>query len=69
VSDWEPEANGRDRLPDARSPGDEAQELPLTTAADVESAGRSCLAILVLGVVIVAILLLWVVARALGFGA
>jgi predicted RND superfamily exporter protein len=38
-------------------------ETVTTTAADVESAGRSCLAILGLILVIVVILLLWIVFR------
>jgi hypothetical protein len=36
--------------------------------ADIESAGRSCMAILVMIVVIVVILLLWVVVRSTGIG-
>ena len=49
-------------------PSDErAEDLPLTTAADVESAGRSCLVIIVLAAVIVLMVLLWVALTALGF--
>jgi hypothetical protein len=38
----------------------------LTTPEDVASAGRSCMAIVVLGVVIVALIAVWVIYRALG---
>jgi hypothetical protein len=38
-------------------------ETVLTTAADVESAGRSCLAIVVMTAIILALLLLWIVVR------
>ena len=48
-------------------PSDESTEdLPQTTAADVESAGRSCLVILVLAAVIALVILLWVALTALG---
>ena len=40
----------------------------LTTAADVESAGRSCMAILVLGLVILLVLCVWIGFRATGVG-
>jgi hypothetical protein len=40
----------------------------LTTAADVESAGRSCMAILVLGLVILLLLCVWIGFRATGVG-
>jgi cobalamin biosynthesis Mg chelatase CobN len=40
----------------------------LTTAADVESAGRSCMAILVLMLVILLLLFIWIGFRALGMG-
>ena len=40
----------------------------LTTAADVESAGRSCMAILVLGLVILLVLCVWIGLRATGVG-
>lgn len=43
-------------------------ETVLTTAADVESAGRSCLAIVVLATVILALLLLWIVVRSTAGG-
>jgi hypothetical protein len=43
-------------------------EAVLTTAADVESAGRSCLAIVVLATVILALLLLWIVVRSTAGG-
>ena len=41
-------------------------ETVLTTPEDVASAGRSCMAIVVLAVVIVLVLVLWVAYRALG---
>lgn len=40
----------------------------LTTAADVESAGRSCMAILVLAVVILLLVCVWIGFRATGGG-
>ena len=40
----------------------------LTTAADVESAGRSCMAILVLAVVILLLLCVWIGFRTIGVG-
>ena len=64
-----------DESRDAASPmngnpnGDPAEfETVLTTAADVESAGRSCLAIVVLAVIILALLLLWIVVRSTAGG-
>jgi hypothetical protein len=52
------------------NPNDDPAEFEtvLTTAADVESAGRSCLAIVVLAVIIVALLLLWIVVRSTAGG-
>lgn len=44
-----------------------AEDLPRSTAADVESAGRSCLVIIVLAAVIMLVVLLWVTLTALGF--
>ena len=38
----------------------------LTTPEDVASAGRSCMAIVVLGAIIVLVLVFWVIYRALG---
>lgn len=38
----------------------------LTTPEDVASAGRSCMAIVVLGAVIILVLVIWVVYRSLG---
>ncbi len=38
----------------------------LTSPEDVASAGRSCMAIVVLGAIIVLLLVIWVVYRALG---
>ena len=43
-------------------------ETVLTTAADVESAGRSCMAILLLGLVILLLLCVWIGFRATGVG-
>ena len=43
-------------------------ETVLTTAADVESAGRSCMAILVLGVIILLLLCVWIAFRTTGVG-
>ena len=40
----------------------------LTTTADVESAGRSCMAILVLAVVILLVLCVWIGLRSTGAG-
>ena len=45
---------------DANSPTDDL-ERTLTTAADVESAGRSCVVIIALTIVILALLAAWVV--------
>lgn len=61
---------------DDDSPGtriDNAAEDPgidtvLTTTADVESAGRSCMAILVLAVVILLLLCVWIGLRSTGAG-
>lgn len=44
----------------------EDTETVLTTPEDVASAGRSCMAIVVLAAVIVLLLVLWVVYRTLG---
>ena len=40
----------------------------LTTAADVESAGRSCMAILILAVIILLLLCGWLAFRTVGVG-
>ena len=40
----------------------------LTTTADVESAGRSCMAILILAVVILLLLCVWIGIRSTGAG-
>ncbi len=65
-------APGRgDSEPDGRTDRDAEElgtEAVLTTAADVESAGRSCMAILVLGLVILLILCVWIGFRATGVG-
>lgn len=54
---------GNGFIPD---PTPEDAETVLTTPEDVASAGRSCMAIVVLGAVIVLVLVIWVVYRALG---
>jgi hypothetical protein len=43
-------------------------ETVLTTPADIESAGRSCMAILVLAAIIVLLLCVWIGYRAVGGG-
>ena len=61
----------RDGVPDGRADnGTEGFETDtvLTTAADVESAGRSCMAILVLGLIILLLLCVWIGFRATGVG-
>ena len=58
-------------IPDGRTDRDSEDfgtDTVLTTAADVESAGRSCMAILVLGVVILLLLCVWIAFRATGVG-
>ena len=40
----------------------------LTTPEDVASAGRSCMAIVIMGAIIVALIVIWVVYRALESG-
>ena len=62
---------GDGRRPD---PGERPQPMPppddaesvLTTPEDVASAGRSCMAIVLLGAVIVLLLMIWVVYRSFG---
>jgi cobalamin biosynthesis Mg chelatase CobN len=49
-------------------PGGFETETVLTTAADVESAGRSCMAILVLAAVILLLLCVWIAFRTTGVG-
>jgi cobalamin biosynthesis Mg chelatase CobN len=41
-------------------------DLPQTTAADVESAGRSCMAIILLAAVILLVVLIWIALTAFG---
>jgi hypothetical protein len=59
-----PEHNGYPKSGTAESDSplddDLDADFPTTSAADVESAGRSCLVILVMGVIILILLLLWV---------
>ena len=60
-----------DGAPDGRTDNDSEDfgtDTVLTTAADVESAGRSCMAILVLAVVILLVLCVWIGLRATGVG-
>ena len=60
-----------DGPPDGRADNhseDFETETVLTTVADVESAGRSCMAILVLGLVILLLLCVWIGFRATGVG-
>jgi hypothetical protein len=61
--------DGRTPDPDDRIYDDQSAddgEHVLTTPEDVASAGRSCMAIVVLGALIVLVLVLWVVYRAVG---
>ena len=63
-------------MTDGRTPGPEDRiyndlsaddgEPVLTTPEDVASAGRSCMAIVVLAAIIVLVLVIWVVYRTLG---
>lgn len=46
--------------------GSDDFETVLTTPADVESAGRSCMAIVVLGAIILLLLCVWIGYRSLG---
>jgi hypothetical protein len=41
-------------------------DLPLTTVADVESAGRSCMVIILLATVIVVVVLVWIALTTFG---
>jgi hypothetical protein len=41
-------------------------DLPQTTAADVESAGRSCMVIILLAAVILVVVLIWIALTAFG---
>ena len=62
-------ADGRTPSPDDASRtdlGPDDPETVLTSPEDVASAGRSCMAIVVLGTIIVLLLALWVVYRAAG---
>ena len=55
MSDLEPQQDAES----GTSPGD--FERAQTNAADVESAGRSCIIIIALGIVILALLAVWIV--------
>ena len=60
-----------DGSPDGRSDNDSEDfgtDTVLTTAADVESAGRSCMAILVIAAVILLLLCVWIGFRTTGAG-
>lgn len=59
--------NNRDADAD-HLPGADEERLPATTAADVESAGRSCMAILLMSAVIALVILGWIVFRSFGGG-
>jgi cobalamin biosynthesis Mg chelatase CobN len=59
------------RLPSERDnpdPDDLDADSLLSSPADIESAGRSCMAILVLAAVIILILLVWIGLRSTGAG-
>ena len=61
--------DGRTPDPEDRILNDQSAddgEPVLTTPEDVASAGRSCMAIIVLGALIVLVLVIWVVYRTLG---
>ena len=58
--------NSEDRFRPVQ-PSDEAEPV-LTTAEDVASAGRSCMAIIVLGLLIALVVVVWVVYRTLNPG-
>jgi hypothetical protein len=53
---------------DGLDEGDDAVEPALTTAADVESAGRSCMAILVLFGLILLVVVIWLGYRTISGG-
>ena len=55
--------HGRSAIPEVA----DLESVP-TTAADVESAGRSCMAIVVILGLIVLVLALWLALRSVGFG-
>jgi hypothetical protein len=62
-------ADGRTPDPETLAPVDQAlddAESVLTTPEDVASAGRSCMAIVVLGTIIVLLLAIWIVYRTVG---
>jgi cobalamin biosynthesis Mg chelatase CobN len=60
-----PVDNTRDSTRDRVASGEEAESL-VASPADVESAGRSCMVILALLAVIVALLLLWILVTSAG---
>jgi hypothetical protein len=63
VSDSRPQQDGPLRAREALS--DDERELAAIRADDVESAGRSCMAIIILLAIIIAVLAVWLVWRSL----
>lgn len=62
---------GDSRIPDSGdgfgpNPTSEDSETVLTTPEDVASAGRSCMAIVILGAIILLVIVVWVIYRTLG---
>lgn len=55
-------------IPNQAGPEDLDVYTVLTTPADIESAGRSCMAILVLAAVILLLLCVWISLRSTGAG-
>jgi hypothetical protein len=61
--------NGRPRGDRDEAPADDLDaDAVLSSPADIESAGRSCMAILVLAVVILLLLCVWIGLRSTGAG-
>jgi hypothetical protein len=61
--------NGRPRDDRDEDPADDLDaDAVLSSPADIESAGRSCMAILVLAVVILLLLCVWIGLRSTGAG-
>jgi hypothetical protein len=61
-------ANGRPRGDEEDPEDDLDPDAVLSSPADIESAGRSCMAILVLAVVILLLLCVWIGLRSTGAG-
>jgi len=53
---------------DEANEGDLDADSVLSSPADIESAGRSCMAILVLAAIIFLVLCVWIGLRSIGFG-